>query len=116
MRLRARPAYVEAILEWFKWDITWTDLMRSEGEKVQAQVRDMVIEMRDRVGQLFAAGAGEMAQVPGVAAGAQAEAFSALVTLGYKPAEVSRLLKAVSEKGQSTEDIIRKALRAAVKE
>jgi glutathione S-transferase len=46
-RLKARPAYKQAILDWFDWDITWTDLMRSEGEKVQNQVRQMVIEMRD---------------------------------------------------------------------
>jgi glutathione S-transferase len=46
-RLKARPAYQQAILDWFDWDITWTDLMRSEGEKVQDQVRAIVEEMRD---------------------------------------------------------------------
>ena len=46
-RLRARPAYKTAILDWFEWDISWTDLMRSEGEKVRGQVRAMVEEMRD---------------------------------------------------------------------
>lgn len=46
-RLRARPAYKKAILDWFDWDISWTDLMRSEGEKVRDQVRTMVEDMRD---------------------------------------------------------------------
>ncbi len=46
-RLRARPAYKTAILDWFDWDITWTDLMHSEGEKVRDQVAAMVVEMRD---------------------------------------------------------------------
>lgn len=74
----------------------------------------LVIEMRDRVEQLFAAGAG--AKTPGVAAGPQAEAFSALVALGYKPSEVTRLLKAVEGKAHTTEDMIRGALQAAAKE
>lgn len=46
-RLKARPAYKTAILDWFDWDISWTDLMRTEGEKVRDQVREMVEEMRD---------------------------------------------------------------------
>lgn len=46
-RLRARPAYKKAILDWFDWDITWTDLMKAEGQKVRDEVEAMVIEMRD---------------------------------------------------------------------
>ena len=45
--------------------------------------------------------------------GPQAEAFSALIALGYKPAEVTRLLKAVDASVQTTEEIIRRALQAA---
>lgn len=76
----------------------------------------LVVEMRDRVkgfgdtGQAVlptAAGTGEAAMGP------QAEAFSALVALGYKPAEVTRLLKAVDASVQTTEEIIRRALQAA---
>ncbi len=74
----------------------------------------LVVEMRDRVENLF--GAGESEPIPGVAAGTQAEAFSALVALGYKPAEVTRLLKAVEGSGHTTEELIRRALRLAVKE
>ncbi len=46
-RLKARPAFQSAIVDWFDWDISWTDLMHEEGRKVANQVRDMVEEMRD---------------------------------------------------------------------
>lgn len=75
----------------------------------------LVVEMRDRI-----KGFG---QVPGAVntAGAmldpvtapQNEAFSALVSLGYKPAEVTRLLKGVDPSVQTTEELIRHALQAA---
>jgi len=73
----------------------------------------LVIEMRDRLkvmaGPAFVAGAGP-AGGPG---GAQAEAFAALVALGYKPPEVTRLLQKVDASVTSTEELIRHALRAA---
>jgi len=74
----------------------------------------LLIEMRDRVknlGGTTLTGAAASAADP--AAGAQAEAFSALLALGYKPAEVTRLLKAVDASAQTTEDLIRGALQAA---
>jgi Holliday junction DNA helicase RuvA len=73
----------------------------------------LLIEMRDRVTGLGATGA---AVTPGAVespAGPQAEAFSALVALGYKPPEAIRLLKAVDASAQTTEEIIRRALQAA---
>jgi holliday junction DNA helicase RuvA len=74
----------------------------------------LLVEMRDRVkgfGELagFAASAGPVDP----SAGAQAEAFSALVALGYKPAEITRLLKSVDASIQKTEEIIRRALQFA---
>ncbi len=74
----------------------------------------LVVEMRDRAAALFFPGS--QPRPAGVAAGAQAEAFSALVALGYKPAEITRLLKNVVGEGHSTEETIRRALQAAVKE
>ena len=72
----------------------------------------LVIEMRDRLkalpGPAFAPGT-----PPAAGGGAQAEAFAALVALGYKPAEVSRLLQKVDASATTTEEIIRHALRAA---
>jgi holliday junction DNA helicase RuvA len=76
----------------------------------------LLIEMRDRV-----KGLGEIAGIvtPAGSAepivGSQAEAFSALVALGYKPAEVTRLLKSVDASVQTTEELIRRALQAAVR-
>jgi Holliday junction DNA helicase RuvA len=51
----------------------------------------------------------------GTAQSPQSEAFSALVALGYKPPEVTRLLKSADEPGLSTTEIIRRALKSAVK-
>jgi Holliday junction DNA helicase RuvA len=74
----------------------------------------LLIEMKDRIKNL-----GHLPGVTSVAnalepqGGAQAEAFSALIALGYKPAEVTRLLKAVDASVQKTEEIIRGALQAA---
>jgi Holliday junction DNA helicase RuvA len=73
----------------------------------------LVIEMRDRLkglpGPAFVPGA-----IPSSGPGsAQAEAFAALVALGYKPPEVTRLLQKVDASVTSTEELIRHALRAA---
>jgi Holliday junction DNA helicase RuvA len=72
----------------------------------------LVIEMRDRLesDQTNPTVAAEMS-----VAGAEGEAFSALVALGYKPAEATRLIKAVGAGATSTEDLIRKALQGAAK-
>lgn len=43
------------------------------------------------------------------------EASHALASLGYKPAEVSRMVSAVAEADMDAEDIIRKALQTRVK-
>jgi Holliday junction DNA helicase RuvA len=78
----------------------------------------LIVEMRDRVkgfGELSFIVNNAGASVAAHGAGAQAEAFSALVALGYKPAEVTRLLKTVTAEAQSTEDIIRQALKSASK-
>jgi Holliday junction DNA helicase RuvA len=68
----------------------------------------LVIEMRDRL-----KGLAGPAFVPGSGASAQAEAFAALVALGYKPPEVTRLLQKVDPSVTATEELIRHALRAA---
>jgi Holliday junction DNA helicase RuvA len=73
----------------------------------------MIVELRDRVdglgGGVRASGNG------GVPADPVAEATVALQTLGYKPAEVSRLVRDAAAPGDRAEDIIRKALRAALR-
>ena len=72
----------------------------------------VLIDMRDRVKEL--AGAASLpSPLVGRAGSAQAEAFGALVALGYKPVEVTRLLKSVGDEAGSVEELIRRALRAA---
>jgi Holliday junction DNA helicase RuvA len=76
----------------------------------------LVIEMRDRVAD-FAANKISFTDGGGVlvGGGTRGEAFSALVALGYKPVEATRLLKGVEGEGHSTEELIRQALQAAVR-
>jgi Holliday junction DNA helicase RuvA len=78
----------------------------------------LIVEMRDRAkafGEItIAVASGALTgQVTGN--GAQAEAFSALVALGYKPVEITRLLKSVDASATTTEELIRHALKAATK-
>jgi Holliday junction DNA helicase RuvA len=77
----------------------------------------VIIEMRDSVQKLAAraAGDGQTAASLGAAPSPHSEAFSALIALGYKAPEVTRLLKSADEPGLSTTDIIRRALKSAVK-
>lgn len=73
----------------------------------------VLIDMRDRVAD-FGAGTAAASFAPGTSGGSsQQEAFAALVALGYRPAEITRLLKSAGEEHTSTEDLIRRALQAA---
>jgi holliday junction DNA helicase RuvA len=71
----------------------------------------MLVELRDRVTELGPA--------PGSGAGVPkdpvAEATVALQALGYKPAEVTRLVRDAAAPGDRAEEIIRKALKAALR-
>ena len=73
----------------------------------------LVVELRDRVDGMAVAGLPRS----GAAAPAdpQAEAAIALAQLGYKPAEVTRLVKDAAAEGDTAEAIIRKALKAALR-
>lgn len=73
----------------------------------------LVVEMRDRLGSAQPeAEAGPAAAESGPAAPAD-EAFDALVALGYKPREASRMIAAVDHDGLDSEQIIRQALKGA---
>jgi holliday junction DNA helicase RuvA len=67
----------------------------------------LVIEMRDYF-RLAPTSTGS-----GMIQGASGEAINALIALGYKPAEATRLLDSVSDRAQSTEELIRAALQNA---
>jgi len=73
----------------------------------------IVVELRDRVdGLVGGAASGAFGELP---KDPVSEASIALQSLGYKPAEVSRLVRDASAPGDSAEDIIRKALKAALR-
>jgi holliday junction DNA helicase RuvA len=73
----------------------------------------LIVELRDKLGAVDAATASAMFAP---AASAESEAFGALVALGYKPNEATRLLKAAGAGTHSTEELIRKALQGAGRE
>ena len=74
----------------------------------------IVVELRDRVDGLSSGipGASPAGAVP---RDPQTEATVALQALGYKPQEVTRLVKQVAVDGDTSEAIIRKALTAALR-
>jgi Holliday junction DNA helicase RuvA len=73
----------------------------------------IVVELRDRLDGM-ASSPGGPRLAAGAALDAAGEATVALTQLGYKPAEVSRLVQKVAADGDDAEAIIRKALRAAL--
>jgi Holliday junction DNA helicase RuvA len=74
----------------------------------------MVVELRDRVDGLAVSLPGAAGKAPGAPLDPAGEATVALQQLGYKPAEVTRLVQKVAADGDDAEAIIRKALRAAL--
>lgn len=73
----------------------------------------MIVELRDRIDGL--AGASIVSSLHAAPKDPLSEASIALQSLGYKPNEVARLVKDASAPGDSAEDIIRKALKAALR-
>jgi Holliday junction DNA helicase RuvA len=72
----------------------------------------LFVEMRDRIGTLN----GATGMPSDADASPEAEALSALVGLGYKPAEAARLLKGTEPGSHTTEELIRRALRGAARD
>jgi Holliday junction DNA helicase RuvA len=75
----------------------------------------VLMEMRDRLDALDQAAAMRAGAAPASASSSEGEAWNALVALGYKPAEVTAMLKPISGSGGRTEDLIRRALQGAVR-
>jgi Holliday junction DNA helicase RuvA len=73
----------------------------------------LIVEMRDRLATPGPALGGAAAPA---ADSAEGEAFGALVALGYRAAEATRLLKAVEPGTYTTEELIRRALQGAARE
>ena len=73
----------------------------------------LIVEMRDRLEQLAPAGVRvTVASGSASAPSASADAIDALVALGYKPNDASRMVKAVDSDGLESEAIIRAALQS----
>lgn len=76
----------------------------------------LVVEMRDKLDRIgIPAAAGSPVLSGSAPAGADQDAVSALVVLGYRPPEASRMVSKVFEEGMDTEAIIRAALQGTVK-
>ena len=75
----------------------------------------LIVEMRDRVGTPVV---GEAQARPGGTAPSGdpvSDAVQALIALGYKPQEASRMVRMVDPEALDSEEIIRRALRASLK-
>jgi holliday junction DNA helicase RuvA len=73
----------------------------------------VLLEMKDRldaVNEATISGA-----IPATASSTEGEAWNALVALGYKPAEVTAMLKPFAGQGVTTEELIRRALQGTVR-
>ena len=76
----------------------------------------LIVEMRDRLNHFSTDSTDSPVTGP---AGRQTdtvrEAESALIALGYKPQEAARMITAVASEGQSSQELIRLALKSMVK-
>ena len=75
----------------------------------------IIIELRDKLEGITLGGGSPVAGGVPVGTDPASEASHALAALGFKPAEVSRMVSAVAEPGMDAEEIIRKALQSRVK-
>lgn len=73
----------------------------------------LIVEMRDRIDKVLPTAQGGTPIT--TEASARSEAFDALVSLGYKPNEVTKLIGTMDTDSSSAEDIIRQALKQAAR-
>lgn len=74
----------------------------------------IVVELRDRIDG-FVGATSTLGKSAPIAKDPAAEAAAALVQFGYKPQEITKLLKDAEEPGDTAETLIRKALKAALR-
>ena len=75
----------------------------------------LIIELRDRLEGMVAVPAAASGAVPTAASSPVEDAVSALVGLGYKPQDASRMVRALDTDALSSEEIIRAALQSTVR-
>jgi len=83
----------------------------------QKTAERLIIEMRGRLPELnkLSVSIDRSGPVVSSSASPKQEAISALCALGYKPPEAARMVQSIALEDKSCEDIIRLALRGAVK-
>ncbi len=82
---------------------------KKTAERIIMELRDKLEAIALGIGGVSVAGDSPVSTDP------VAEASHALASLGYKPTEVSRMVRAVAEAGMDAEEIIRKALQTRIK-
>ena len=89
-------------------------LMRLPGVGKKTAQR-LIVEMRDRLDEKLIGAAGAGASRPETrVVDPPSEAVNALIALGYRPQEASRLVHGVASDGMDSEALIRAALKAAL--
>jgi holliday junction DNA helicase RuvA len=91
-------------------DVTALCRIPGIGKKTAERI---VVELRDRAADLMGGG-GLSLNATGAPNDPVTEASIALQQLGYKPAEISKMVK-IAETGDTAEEIIRKALKSALR-
>ena len=82
-------------------------MAQRHGQRIGRKIAErLIVEMRDKVDGTVELASGQ----GGAASGAQGEAWSALVALGYKPPEATRMLNGAGT--GTTEELIRRALQS----
>ena len=115
------PKVALAILSGLSVDDFWSAVRSGESARLtktpgigKKTAERIVIEMRDRV-TTATPGGGLAVTAPGAAMSPIAEARAALEGLGYRPVEAQRLTDAVHQEQMTTDQIIREALKRAVR-
>jgi len=93
-------------------DVASLTRMPGIGKKTAERI---IMELRDKLEGINIAATGLAASGSPISTDPATEASHALASLGYKPAEVGRMVSAVAEAGMAAEDIIRKALKTRIK-
>jgi len=92
-------------------DLTMLTRLPGVGKKTAER---LIIEMRDRLDLDQASVDGLTVQGRAMPGDPSSDAVSALVALGYKPAEAGRLVRGLEGQGLSSEEMIRQALKSMV--
>ncbi len=93
-------------------DITGLTKLPGVGKKTAER---LIIEMRDRLVDVIQTTAGDSnaSSLP-LSVNHEEEAVTALLALGYKPTQASKMVSAVADASLSVEEIIRQALKASL--